>query len=102
RFAAPACALTLPYLMGLGNNFGKVDHPNNLLALVLVVLAFSRASDAFSVDALLRRRGKHAAPSGEYRWPITAAWILIAGMYWSAGVSKLLHAGWAWAFSDNF
>ncbi len=101
RFAAPVCALTMPYLMGLGNNFGKVNHPENLLAITLVLLAFSRASDGLSLDALIRRRGKEAAPSGEYRWPITAAWILIAGMYWSAGVSKLLHAGWAWAFSDN-
>lgn len=104
RPASIACALTLPYLIGSGNNFGKVDHPANLLAIALFVFAFTRAADYGSVDWWFKQRKNPApvAPSGEYRWPIFTVWMLAVGMYWSAGVSKLVHTGWSWALSDNF
>ncbi|HEX2731186.1 MAG TPA: HTTM domain-containing protein [Polyangiaceae bacterium] len=103
RFAAPVCALALVYPMGLANNFGKINHPDNLLAVALVLLAFCRAGDGLSIDAWLRRRrGETFEASAEYRWPIAAIWLSVAGMYWAAGVAKVLHTGWEWAFSDNF
>lgn len=104
RPASIVCALTLPYLLGSGNNFGKVDHPANLLAVALFVFAFSRAADFGSLDWWLKQRKNPTpiTPSGEYRWPIFAVWLLATGMYWSAGVSKLMHTGWAWALSNNF
>jgi hypothetical protein len=103
RPAAIVCALTLPYLLGVNNNFGKVDHEGNLLAVAFLVLAFSRASDFASVDAWLKQRKvpKPLPPSGEYRWPIAAVWLLVCGMYFAAGVAKLHHTGWNWALSDN-
>jgi hypothetical protein len=104
RPASIVCALTFPYLLGSGNNFGKVDHASNLLAIVLLVLPFSRAADFGSIEWWLKRRKNRApvTPSGEYRWPIFATWLATIGMYWSAGVSKLVHSGWDWALSDNF
>jgi len=102
--AAIGVALTVPYLIGIGNNFGKVNHSENLLAITLVVFAFARAADSLSIDAWLRRRKQRPipSPSGEYKWPIRTVWLIIAGMYFSAGISKLLHSGWEWAFSDSF
>jgi uncharacterized membrane protein YphA (DoxX/SURF4 family) len=103
RPAALLCALTVPYVIGIGNNFGKVDHDTNLLAISLLVLCFSRAGDFASIDGWLRQRRAPAAlpASAEYRWPIAALWLLVAGMYCAAGVSKLVHTGWSWALSDN-
>ncbi len=104
RPAAIATALTLPYLIGIGNNFGKINHSENLLATAILILAFARAGDGLSVSAWWRRRqgGDEPAPSGAYRWPVRAIWLVIAGMYFSAGIAKLLHSGWEWALSDSF
>ncbi len=40
-------------------------------------------------------------PSGEYTWPIRAIWVVIALVFFSAGVSKLRTSGLAWVVSDS-
>lgn len=104
RAAAAVASVALLYFVGLENCFGKVMHSGNLYVIGALVLACSRADDALSVKAwLAKRRGAPApAPSGEYRWPVRTVWLIIAGMYCAAGVSKLTHTGWEWAFSDSF
>jgi uncharacterized membrane protein YphA (DoxX/SURF4 family) len=123
-FTAPLAALSSFVLLGLPQNFGKVDHSENLLVLALLVFSFARAADAWSIDAWLRRRwslgawlrrraghsppGTEAAsarprqPSGHYTWPRRFLLLLVVTMYGAAGASKLLHSGWAWALSDSF
>jgi uncharacterized membrane protein YphA (DoxX/SURF4 family) len=127
--AAPLAAISSFILLGLPQNFGKVDHSENLLVLALLVFSFARAADAWSVDAWLRRRwgrssGAEAAsaaraeaasaagaatasahvrqPSGHYTWPRRFLLLLVVTMYGAAGASKLIHSGWAWALSDSF
>lgn len=108
--SAGASALLTLYLHGVPQNFGKVNHSENLLMLALLVFAFARAADAWSVDALIsrwRRRSPtstaaSALRSGHYRWPIRFVMLLIVTMYGAAGVSKLIKSGWEWAFSDSF
>jgi hypothetical protein len=104
RVAAVVASLGLLYFVGLENCFGKVMHSGNLYVIGALVLACSRADDALSVKAWLAKRGGKSAPlpSGEYRWPVRTIWLIIAGMYCAAGVSKLTHTGWEWAFSDSF
>jgi hypothetical protein len=87
------------YLLGLPHNFGHVYHFDALLALTLIVLACSRAGDAWSVDALgsLRRADR----SAEYTWPIRMIWVLMALVFFAAGVAKLRHGGMAWVSSPN-
>lgn len=103
RGAALVAALGLMYFLGFENCFGKVMHSGNLYVIGAWVLATARADDAFSVKAwLAKRRGAPAPePSGEYRWPVRTVWLIIAGMYCAAGISKLQHTGWEWAWSDN-
>jgi hypothetical protein len=92
------------YFVGIENCFGKVMHSGNLYVIGAMILACSRADDALSVKAwLAKRRGiAEPAPSGEYRWPVRAIWLTIAAMYCAAGVSKLTHTGWEWAWSESF
>lgn len=104
--SAGGSALLALYLRGVPQNFGKVNHSDNLLIFALLVFAFAKAADAWSVDAVLRRRlwkkKPRASPSGEYRWPIRFLSLLIVTMYGAAGASKLLNSGWDWALSDSF
>lgn len=104
RFAAVVASLGLLYFVGLENCFGKVMHSGNLYVIGALVLACSRADDALSIKAwLAKRSGQPApAPSGEYRWPVRTIWLIIAGMYCAAGISKLTHTGWEWAWSESF
>lgn len=104
RVAAPIASVLLLYFVGIENCFGKVMHSGNLYVIGALMLACARADDALSVTAWWRRRrGETApAPSGDYRWPVRGIWLIIAGMYCAAGVSKLVHSGWEWALSDNF
>lgn len=97
-----AAGLSL-YLLSLPHNFGKVGHGDAVAVLVLFLLAASRCGDAFSVDRWLRARRGEAppAPSGHYRWPLRAVWLLTSCILASAGWAKLQRSGLAWIFSDN-
>jgi hypothetical protein len=90
------------YLLGLPHNFGQTFHFDALLALTCVVLAFSRAADAWSIDALVGR----TAPvpdgrSGEYTWPLRMIWVAMSLVFVAAGLAKARHSGLDWVLSDN-
>jgi hypothetical protein len=88
------------YLLGLPHNFGHIYHFDALLVIAMLTLTFSRAGDAWSVDA--RRHGRaQPLPSGEYTWPIRLIWLSMAFVFLGAGLSKLRHGGIAWVASPN-
>lgn len=96
------------YVLGLPYNFGVLSHGNAILVFVLGIMALSRCGDSWSVDQLLRvaRRGSepsatHPLISGEYTWPIRVVWLVMALIFFGAGVSKLRHSGMEWIASDN-
>jgi hypothetical protein len=95
------------YLIGLPHNFGKINHNDAIVVLLLGVMALSRSGDALSLDAVVmrvRRRGAAApavAPSGEYTWPLRCAWLAIALVYFAAGVAKLRNGGIEWIASSH-
>jgi hypothetical protein len=92
------------YLLGLGHNFGQTYHFDALLVLAFWILAFSRAGDAWSVDAW-RRRSSHGVPlpfaHAEYRWPIQLILVAQALVFFAAGVAKLWTSGSEWFTSDH-
>jgi hypothetical protein len=97
------------YLLGLQHNFGKMSHYDALVVIVLGIMALSRCGDAYSIDRLIRsvRGGSNPSVqrtprvSGEYTWPIRAVWLMLALIFFAAGVAKLRHSGLEWIFSDN-
>ena len=90
------------YIIGLSNSYGKIE--SQLLPLVYIMgfLALSRCGDAFSLDAIFRKRSGPLAPSGEYRWPVRMVWVLMAVVFFNAGTAKLRHSGYRWAWAENF
>jgi len=103
RAATPIAFVLGTYLLGLPHSFGKVHHFDAVIVLVLAILAVSRCGAAWSLDRLIARaRGKSKPdPSGEYRWPVRAVWLILSLVFFAAGVSKLRHGGRAWVLSDN-
>jgi uncharacterized membrane protein YphA (DoxX/SURF4 family) len=105
-FTRAACASAFVigvYVLGLPQCFGKIDHWSGLIVSAMGVLALARAGDAWSWDALLRRRRGAAdpPPSGEYRWPIELVRLLLVLVFFAAGVAKLRQGGLAWMSADN-
>jgi hypothetical protein len=90
------------YLLGLPHNFGKTHHIDAVLVITLGLMALARSGDAFSLDRLLRRRDdRPVLPSSEYTWPIRAACVAYALVFFGAGYAKLSRSGPDWIFSDN-
>ena len=96
------------YLLGLPHNFGKINHSNAIVVIILGIMALSRCGDSCSLDRVIsrvRHRGGASAErpraSGEYTWPVRTVWVLFALIFFAAGVSKLRHSGLEWIFSDN-
>jgi len=93
------------YLLGLGQNFGQTYHFDAILVLAFWILAFSRAGDGWSVDAL-RRAARHRdaaprPPSLEYQWPVQLVLVAFSLVFCAAGIAKLRASGLRWIFSDN-
>jgi predicted DCC family thiol-disulfide oxidoreductase YuxK len=93
------------YLLGLPHNFGQTYHFDAVLVLAFWILAFSRAGDAWSVDALVRaaRRSddRRPAASPEYRWPVQLVLVALSFVFFAAGVAKISRAGLEWITSDH-
>lgn len=90
------------YLLGLPHNFGQTFHFDALLALTCIVLAFSRAADACSIDALVGRTAPiPPGRSGEYTWPIRMIWVAMSLVFVAAGLAKARHSGLDWVWSEN-
>jgi hypothetical protein len=87
------------YLLGLGNNFGKTHHHEILLLWLFFIMFVSRCGDSWSVDQFLRTgrsAQKTSVHSSEFTWPIRLIWVVMAMIYFAAGVSKLRHSGGEW------
>jgi hypothetical protein len=96
--AAVAGGLVLGAVLRMYTHF---FHTGLLPLYLLVVLCFCRCADAWSVDALLRRRAGKPVPSPEqlgmeYGWGRFVCWSVIALTYFAAGTSKLRHGGLLW------
>jgi len=88
------------YLLGLPHNFGQTYHFDALLVIAMIVLACSRAGDAWSIDARLNG-DPESEPSAEYTWPIRAIWVAMSLVFFGAGLAKLRYGGLAWITSSN-
>jgi hypothetical protein len=90
------------YLIGLSENVARINHSDAIVVFALAVMALSRGADTFSVDALRGRTSKRGpCPSGEYTWPIRAMWLVMATIYFAAGITKLATSGVVWVTSAN-
>lgn len=97
RWCAPAFACALLWLSSLRNSWGMIFHTDNLMVLHVIVLALSRAADAWSLDA---RERDAPAPHGRYGAPIRLLAGITVATYLIAGIAKLSVAGFGWVTSD--
>jgi hypothetical protein len=99
RYTAPLFALSLLWVTTYRSSWGMVFHTDNLLALHVILLAASPASDVLSIDARRARRsgiGASSEPDERYGWVLRAMSLVTVVTYVLAGMAKLKLAGGPW------
>ncbi|HET6585640.1 MAG TPA: hypothetical protein VFG69_19405, partial [Nannocystaceae bacterium] len=98
RGTGPAFAAALLCLTSYRNSWSMVFHTENLMVLHVIVLAGSRAADAWALDA----RGRPLPePHWRYGWPIELLCRITVATYLIAGITKLRNGGIGWVTSDT-
>ena len=93
------------YLLSLDWSYGNTAHTRHLVVLCLGVMAFTRCSQHFSLDAWLARRlglaSARAAPQDE-SWGLRLCQLCWCLMFFNAGLSKLRNGGLDFLSGSNF
>ncbi len=95
RLAGPVFALSTLAWATYHASWGQMLHFEHLVTLHLLLLGFSPAADALSLDAR-KASSARAEPSVRYGWPIRLLAIVTVVTYFLAGVAKIRLSGWAW------
>ncbi len=95
RLSGPVFALCNLAWASYHASWGQMLHFEHLVTLHLLVLGFSPAAVALSVDARWGRRSP-GRPDLSYGWPLRVMAIMTVVTYVLAGVTKLRVSGWAW------
>ena len=105
RVATAVSFLLGIYILGLPHNFGTEYHYDTIIVLIFATMALSRCGDGWSVDRLLQTARSSVPstvpPHGEYRWPVQVVQLVMAFVFFAAGVAKFRHSGLNWALSSN-
>ncbi len=92
RLASLVLAVTVAVGLTFVLSFGKINHGPVLYVAILLIMAFSRWGDAFSIDAL--RGGAPGRDRGLLRWsnawPVALMALVIGFGYFSGGLPKAL------------
>jgi hypothetical protein len=97
--SGPASALLFLLLSGYKFNFGKVHHSDQILAMSLLILAFSPAHSRLSLDNFFKKTPEKSL--WKYGFPLRLIMFHVAFVMTLNGVLKLWHSGLRWIFSDN-
>jgi vitamin K-dependent gamma-carboxylase-like protein len=96
RISGPAYACAFAWITSYRNSWGMPFHTENLMVLQLLVLACSRAADAWTID-----RRDAPPPHGRYGAPIRLLAAITVTTYLIAGITKLTLSGPSWVTSDT-
>lgn len=98
RVAMPLFALGSWFLVAHRFSYGDVHHSEAMFALFLMSLALSPCNEDLSLDAWRKRRAGRPAvtTSSLARWPFALAHLLLALVYLSTGLTKLVFGGLRW------
>lgn len=99
---------TSAFLFALGNwviiahrySYADVHHPEAILCIFLMLLAFAPSGDSLSLDAVIKRlRGHRHKPDEKIEravWPLKLVHVLLGLTYFSTGLAKLIYGGFQW------
>lgn len=107
--SGPAFSTLLLWLLSYRNSWSMIYHNDNALVLHALILGFSPAADALSLDAASGYRAAEAIPAegqdGEdwrYGWPVHLMNMATVLTYFVSGAAKVAGPmGWGWASGEG-
>jgi hypothetical protein len=98
RVVMPLFALGTWFLVAHRFSYGDVHHSEAMFAFFLMSLSLSPCSENLSLDAWRKRRAGRMPEemSPLARWPFALAHLLLAMVYLSTGLAKLISGGLQW------
>ncbi len=109
RLTGPLFSLLLLALLCYRNSWTMIYHSDNAMVLQILILGFTAAADAWSVDSWLRAhtrshfRSRYTLPAIHWRygWPIQLLCAVTLSTYFLSGAAKLAgELGWGWVSGD--
>jgi len=102
RYILPFLFISFIFLFSFYYSRHNAPHPWLHIWFPLLLLNFTKCSDALSLDKLFSMVKPLLNPSAsEYRWPMEAIAAWLAYIYVAAGVAKLLPVYKAWKWLDG-
>lgn len=87
----PFFALLLLFFMSYRNSWSMIYHNYNALVLHVLIIGFSDAAKAFSLDNWKNKNGNwREAPHWNFGWPVKLICTVTVGTYVLSGLAKLL------------
>lgn len=96
RLTGPLFGLSLLVLLCYRNSWSMIFHNDNIVVLHALILGFTPAADAWSVDAARRRGGSSlfgyvgAGDTWQYGWPVKLMMAVSTAPYVLSGIAKLV------------
>jgi hypothetical protein len=91
------------FLIAHNYSYAEEHHPEAILCMFLMMLAFAPSGQCLSLDAVIRRwRDMQGAQPLETKWLETAVWplrltqVLLSLAYFSTGLVKMVYGGLEW------
>jgi Vitamin K-dependent gamma-carboxylase len=100
------------FIFALGNwilishaySYADIHHPEAIICIFLMLLAFSPSGRSLSIDALIYHYRNRFSDNSDKAsgmvetavWPLKLVHVLLASAYFSTGLSKLLYGGLKW------
>ncbi|MFN0070900.1 MAG: CapA family protein, partial [Chloroflexota bacterium] len=115
RFSGPLFGILLLWVLSYRNSWGMIFHVDNLLALQVLVLGFTRAADALSLGALRRApsddkpasilrgwRLAHPPAHWQYGYAVRLVCLVTTLTYCLSGIAKLMGPmGASWGVGES-
>lgn len=104
RVTGPAFGLLLLFTLCYRNSWSMIFHNDNALVLHVLVLGFTAAADAYSLDKWMDQANPSsllwpgATGGWQYGWPVKLICVLTAATYFLSGIAKVAGpTGFDWA-----
>jgi predicted DCC family thiol-disulfide oxidoreductase YuxK len=95
RFTGPLFAVMLLLFFSYRNSWSMIYHNYIALVLHVMVIGFTAAADAFSLDALKKKTAE--LTGWQYGWPVKLICMATAITYFISGMAKILgDLAWDW------
>jgi hypothetical protein len=112
RIVLPAASVAYLLVGGVLREYGWFHHTGIAPLYAMWALCCTPCADAWSFDKLragstaaaMQRRRRHDRPNcstARHGWGIHAVMVVMASIYFSAGLSKLRNGGMGWLAADN-